>query len=83
MNGSLINKRLQVCFLFDEPDGRQLLSWCKGVVVAVKKKNIVFIKWDQELLRDGESETTQQKLAFRKWRKSDNNGWRYDVEVDE
>merc|ERR1712032_544410 len=60
----LIDKRLQVCFLFDEPDGRQLLSWCKGVVVAVKKKYIYIVleKWEQELLRDGESETTQQKL---------------------
>ena len=56
-------------------DDGGVLQWCQGTVVKVLKeeKNYVTveIKWDGECLREGDSETSRDKLMRSKWNSSE------------
>jgi hypothetical protein len=76
-----IDKIHRVCFSYGADDG-DVLQWCQETVVKVLKneKNYVTveIKWDRECLREGGSETSQDKLMRSKWnsREHEQGTWR-------
>ena len=76
-----IDKIHRVCFSYGDNDG-DVLQWCQETVVKVLKneKNYVTveIKWDRECLREGGSETSQDKLMRPKWnsREHEQGTWR-------
>jgi hypothetical protein len=66
--------KIDMCFSYGDDDG-DVLQWCQGTVVKVLKeeKNYVTveIKWDRECLREGDSETSRDKLMRSKWNSSE------------
>ena len=79
INEDIVDQRVEVYFIFIEPDGTQKPEWCQGVVVGVKKKDTVHIKGDEQYLREDEPEVTEQVMQYTKWNKHEPRGWRLDV----
>lgn len=79
INEDIVDQRVEVYFIFIEPDGTQKPEWCQGVVVGVKKKDTVHIKWDEQCLREDEPEVTEQVMQYTKWNKHEPRGWRLDI----
>ena len=54
-----------MCFSYEDDDG-EILQWCQGTVMKILKEAqtfvIVQIKWDKKCLREGDNETTRDKL---------------------
>ncbi len=54
--------------------------WCQGIVVAIRTRNRVHIKWDTSTLRDGDEPVTEETLQKSKYNKHVIGGWRYSIE---
>ena len=63
-----------MCFSYGDEDGENL-QWCQGTVMRILKEErrfvIVQIKWDEKCLREGDNETTRDKLMKSKWNSND------------
>ncbi len=55
VNEELVEKRLEIIFTYNEPDGTEQLVWCKEEVIGVQKNNNVHIQWDKEHLHEGDT----------------------------
>ena len=80
VNEALIGARIEILYLYDEPDGSTLKMWCQGEVIAVRKQNKIHIEWDASTLRDGDASITQEVLLKSKYNKHVVGGWRYSLE---
>ena len=62
--------KIDMCFSYGDDDG-EILQWCQGTVTKILKEErtfvIVQIKWDKKCLREGDNETTRDKLMKSKW----------------
>ena len=74
---NLINQRMEQLWNFNEEDGTVVPTWCQGVVVGVKKRGKVIIKWDAKYLRSGDNDTTQEMFMKSKYNKHVEQGWRF------
>jgi len=61
---------IDMCFSYGDDDG-EILQWCQGTVMKILKEAQTFvtvqIKWDKKCLREGDNETTCDKLMKSKW----------------
>ena len=80
MDANLIGVELEILCSYDEPDGSQKKMWCQGVVVAIRTRSRVHIKWDTSTLRDGDEPVTEETLQKSKYNKHVIGGWRYSIE---
>ena len=80
MDANLIGVELEILYSYDEPDGSQKKMWCQGVVVAIRTRSRVHIKWDTSTLRDGDEPVTEETLQKSKYNKHVIGGWRYSIE---
>jgi hypothetical protein len=76
----LIGVELEILYSYDEPDGSTKKMWCQGIVVAIRTRNRVHIKWDTSTLRDGDEPVTEETLQKSKYNKHVIGGWRYSIE---
>ena len=73
-----------MCFSYGDDDG-EILQWCQGTVMKILKEAqtfvIVQIKWDKKCLREGDNETTRDKLMKSKWNSNEHQQgtWREDL----
>ena len=76
--------KIDMCFSYGDEDG-EILQWCQGTVMRILKEErtfvIVQIKWDKKCLREGDNETTRDKLMKSKWNSNDHQQgtWREDL----
>ena len=73
---SLIDQKVKQLWDFVEPDGTVVPMWCHGLVVAVKTNSRVHIRWDDEYVRRGEPNITEERLLVKKWNRAVEGGWR-------
>jgi len=66
--------KIDMCFSYGDADGDDL-QWCQRIVVKVLKEEksyvTVEIKWDRKCSREGDSETSRDKLMRSKWNSSE------------
>ena len=72
----LIDQRVKQLWDFIEPDGTVVHVWCRGLVVAVKSNSRVHIRWDDDYVRRGEPNITEERLLVKNWNRSVEGGWR-------
>jgi len=76
--------KIDMCFSYGDDDG-EILEWCQGKVMKLLKEErtfaIVQIKWDKKCLREGDNETTRDKLMKSKWNSNEHQQgtWREDL----
>jgi hypothetical protein len=76
--------KIDMCFSYGDEDG-EILQWCQGTVMKILKEERTFvtvkIKWDKKCLREGDNETTHDKLMKSKWNsnKHQQGTWREDL----
>jgi len=75
----LIGVELEILYSYDEPDGSTKKMWRQGVVVMIRTRNSVHIKWDTSTLRDGDEPVTEETMKL-KYNKHVIGGWRYSIE---
>ena len=74
-----------ICALAMEMSTEKILQWCQGTVMKILKEAqtfvIVQIKWDKKCLREGDNETTCDKLMKSKWNSNEHQQgtWREDL----
>lgn len=73
----MIGAKMEQLLEYDEPNGESVRQWCKGTVVGIKSNNKVHMKWDEDCLRDGDAEITEERFMTSKWNKHVIGGWRY------
>jgi len=76
---TILDKRIQQLFEFPEKEKADRKVWCKGLVVGVKKGNIVRIQWDKKYLRPGDLEITEETLITERFNKKYLYSWRLDI----
>ena len=73
-----------MCLSYGDDNGENL-QWCQGTVLRILKEEktfvIVQIKWDSKCLREGDNETTRDKLMKSKWNSNEHQQgtWREDL----
>ena len=82
IDGSLIDRRMEQRWDFKEPSGKVVPMWCKGTIVAVKGNSRVHIRWDDNYVREGETNVTEERLLVSKWNKQVEEGWRFVISED-
>ena len=76
--------KIDMCFSYGDDYG-EILQWCQGTVTKILKEErtfaIVQIKWDKKCLREGDNETTRDKLMKSKWNSNEHQQgtWREDL----
>jgi len=76
---TFLNERIQQLFEYPEREKANRKIWCQGLVVGVKKKNVVRIKWDNKYLRRGDPEITEERLHLDKFNRKSLYSWRLDI----
>ena len=76
---TILDKRIQLLFQYPERDKDDKKVWCQGLVVGVKKGNIVRIQWDKKYLRPGDLEITEEELITERFNKKYLYSWRLDI----
>ena len=84
---TLLNRRIDYLFTFDEGTKDEQLCWCQGEVIEVgknpNKPNTVKVYWDPVPNSDKYSDhsTSSVDLLPTKWNKDSNKAWRLDIDV--
>ena len=84
---TLLNRRIDYLFTFDEGTKDKQLCWCQGEVIEVgkntKKPNVVNVYWDPVPNSDKYRGYTTEpvKLLPTLWNKNKNKAWRLDIDV--
>ena len=80
----LKDKRIEIKYIYTEPDGSKVNVWVRGVVDALcveDDKNDVIIRWDTRYLDPKEIErkefTLPVPLPGNKWNKQMEGAWRF------
>ena len=76
---TILDKCIQLLFQYPERDKNDKNVWCRGLVVGVKKGNIVRIQWDKKYLRPGDLEVTEETLFTERFNKKYLYSWRLDI----
>mmetsp|Transcript_1494 Transcript_1494/g.2258 ORF Transcript_1494/g.2258 Transcript_1494/m.2258 type:complete len:128 (+) Transcript_1494:975-1358(+) len=88
LDSSMISRRIEFCHQYsvheEAEDGAgdgSILVWCGATIDAIftsaSKKNTANIRWDEDILAEGESPVSTQKLLPRLWNKTKHGGWRF------
>ncbi len=75
VNEELVEKRLEILFTYNEPDGTEQLVWGKGEVIGVQKNNNVHIQWDKEYLNEEDAHVTCERLLKTQYNKNIRGAW--------
>ena len=73
---TILDKRIQQLFEYPERDKDDKKVWCQGLVVGVKKGNIVQIQWDKKYLRPEDLEITEEQFFTERFNKKYLYSWR-------
>jgi hypothetical protein len=76
---TLVGAEIEQLWIFTEKNGKEIMQWCQGKVVAVKKNSKVHIKWRKDCLRDGDPAVTEERLLISKYNKHMEEAWRFNV----
>ena len=68
---------MEQLWYYTEEDGTVVPTWCQGVIVGIKKRGKVIIKWDEKFLRQGDNDTTQETFLKSKYNKHVEQAWRF------
>lgn len=74
---NLINQRMEQLWNYTEEDGTVVPQWCQGLIVGVKKRQVVIVRWDEECLRPGGPPITQETFLKSKYNKQVEKAWRF------
>jgi hypothetical protein len=77
---NLIGVEIEQLWMFVEEDGTTVAQWCQGIVVGVKTRNKVHIKWNENCLREGDAPVTEEALMKSKYNKHVEGGWRISLD---
>ena len=83
----LINKRIDVLYLYQLDSGEKALRWCQGKAIKIlteKTKLTVVVQWDPMPDIEGKENSikeTRQELLQHKWNKDVEGTWRFDINV--
>ena len=82
VDGGLIDRRMEQRWDFKEPNGKVVPMWCRGTIVGVKGNSRVHIRWDDDYVREGETNITEERFLVSKWNKQVEEGWRFVISED-
>ena len=80
IDGSFIGAKIEQLWTFTEQDGTMVQRWCQEVVIAIKTNNRVHVEWNNNCVRKGEPEVTEEKFLKSKWNKHVERSWRMNPE---
>ena len=80
VNEEMIGLEIEQLWMFEETDGSKVPQWCKSLIVTVKSRNRVHIKWSANCLREGDLGITEEVLIKSMFNTHVEGGWRMSLE---
>ena len=84
IDNKLEGKRIEVYYMYEEPDQSKVAVWARGTVIGINEqlKDSVIVRWDKRYLTEGEAEECCVVLKAKLWNKHRQNGWRFSIDLD-